>query len=546
VSCPAEPTLLRYADAELRGDDLHALEAHLVGCRACRSRVVALQSESLLLGDVLQERSRRAHVLVHAERAAPEPGVALGVPLAIAAVTAVTAVGGAVFESRLPGGLDLMNPLRLKGAIEMVFDLIFLLRDRAPGLLELGVAVAAMASLSALLSFGVGALYRRVFGTTALLLLLLVPRPGAGFELRHVHDGDVRIGASETVDGTLVVSSETVHLDGVVEGDLIVASERVHIAGTLRGNLYAFARRLEITGTVTGSIVALTEESDLDGAVAGSAWVASDRLGIGSTGRIGRDLAVATNEVVVSGRVARDVFVAGDRVEVRGEVGRDLTARWGAKRVTLLDAARIGGHVDAWLHDPADLERAAGAQVAGEVRTHERERARDQYLAAYRNPRVWALHALFFVAAFLFGLLVHALAPRLLDVRTATTRQLFSALGVGFAALIVTPIALVLLILTLIGIPVAILGLFAFLVALYLSEIVVAAAVGRWILPPRGAGTLAFGRTLLVGLALVLAVEHIPFIGVPAWLVAVLIGFGSLVMRAWWALFGERGVFQRA
>jgi len=546
VSCPAEPTLLRYADAELRGDALHELEAHLVGCRACRSRVVALQSESLLLGDVLQERSRRMHVAAHAERDAPEPGVALGVPLAIAAVTAVTAVGGYLVESRLPGGFDLMNPLRLKGATEMVFDLIFMLRDRAPGLLELGVAVAAMASLSALLTFGVGALYRRVFGATALLLCLLAPSPSESFELRHVHDGDVRIGAAETVEQSLVVSSETLHLDGVVEGDLIVAAERVHIAGTLRGNLYAFTRRLEITGTVTGSIVGLTEESDLDGTLSGSAWLATDRLEIGSAGRIGRDLGIFTNEVVVAGRVERDVFVAGDRVEVRGEIGRNLTARWGAERVTLLDAARIGGDVDAWLFDPADLEQAAGAKVAGEVRTHERERARDHYLAAYRNPRVWAFHGILLVAAFAFGLLVHAAAPRLLDVHIATTRQLFTALGIGFASLIVTPIAIVLLILTLIGIPIAILGLFAFVVALYLSEIVVAAAVGRWILPPRDLGTLAFGRTLLVGLVLVVVVEHIPFIGAPAWLVAVLIGFGSLMIRAWWALFGERGVFQRA
>ncbi len=545
MSCPPEPTLLRYADAELRGDALHALEAHLVGCRACRAQVVALQSESHLLGDVLQERSRRAQAVLHAERSAPEPGVALGVPVAIAAVTAVTAVGGYLIESRLPGGLDLMNPLRLKGAIEMVFDLIFLLRDRAPGLLELGVAVAAMASLSALLSFGVGALYRRVFGTAVLLLCLLAPSPGKSFELRHVHDGDVRIGASETVDETLVVSAGNVHLDGVVEGDLIVATERLHNAGTLRGNLYAFARRLEICGTVTGSIVVISEESDLDGAIAGSAWLATDRLEVGPAGRIGRDLAVFTNEIALAGRVERDVFVAGDRVEVRGEIGRDLAARWGAERVTLLDAARIGGDVDAWLHDPAQLERAAGARVAGEVRTHERESARDHYLAAFRSPRFWAFHAWFFVAAFLFGLLVHAFAPWLLELQISTTRQLFSTLGMGFVALVVTPIALLLLVLTLIGIPVAILGLFAFLVAFYLAEIVVAAWIGRWLLPPRTASTFSFGRTLLVGLAVVVAAEHIPFVGVPVWSVVVLIGFGSLATRARRALFGEGGVFQR-
>ena len=193
VTCPGEPTLARYADRELHGEALHALETHLVGCRACRSRVVALQSESLLPG----RRAAGAHAAdarCTPSTRSPSPGVAMGLPLAIAGVTAVAAVCGVLFESRLPGGLDLLNPMRLLGVTDMLFDLVFMLRARAPGLIELAFAVAVVASVSALLSFGVGALYRRVFGTAALLLCLLAPGRGAAFELRHVHDGAVRIG----------------------------------------------------------------------------------------------------------------------------------------------------------------------------------------------------------------------------------------------------------------------------------------------------------------------------------------------------------------
>jgi hypothetical protein len=245
------------------------------------------------------------------------------------------------------------------------------------------------------------------------------------------------------------------------------------------------------------------------------------------------------NDASLGGRIGRDVFYVGDRLEVRGEIARSLTARWGLDRLTLLDAARIGGDVDAWVEDPAHVERAAGAQVGGEVRTHEPESAREHYLAAYRDPAVWGFHALFVVASFLFGLLVHAIAPNVLHAELSTTREFFAALGWGFVALVVTPIVLVALALTLVGIPIAAFGFFTYVTSIYLAEIVVAVWVGRLIWPARDASWGAFARVLAVGLVLVVLAEHIPFVGVPIWCLAVLVGLGSLALRARDAVMGE-------
>ena len=535
MSCPGEAALARYADRELQGEALHSLESHLVGCRVCRAQVVALQSESLLLTDVLQERVRR--VPLHAAQAEPEPGMAWGLPLAIAGVTVVAAVCGALIDSRLPGGLDLLNPLRLMGVTEMVFDLVFMLRARAPGLVELAFAIAIMASVSSLLSFGVGAVYRRVFGTAALLLCLLAPVRGSAIEVRHMHDGAVRIGAGEVVDSALVVSSESLQQDGVVNGDLIVFGERVSIGGEVRGNLLAFARDLELTGKVTGSVFAVVERLEIEGDVAGTVYTLSDRMRVSPDGALARDLASIGNDVVLAGKIGRDVFFGGERLEVRGEIGRNLEGRWDLEHVALLETARVGGNVDVWISEPERLEHAPAAQIAGEVRTHEVSRAHRHFMDAWRDPWVWALHAVGFVAAFLMGLLVYALAPRLLDFEVRTAREFFGALGMGFVALVATPVALVLVALTLVGVPIALLGGVAWLLALYLAEIVVASAVGRWLLPPRNAGIFAFGRSLLLGLAIVVVAQHIPFVGVPVFAVVTLVGLGVLAARARDAVF---------
>jgi hypothetical protein len=239
---------------------------------------------------------------------------------------------------------------------------------------------------------------------------------------------------------------------------------------------------------------------------------------------------------VLAGAVGRDLFFGGDRLELRGAVGRNVEARWRVERLALRDGARIGGDVDAWLVGPEKLERAPGAQVAGEVRPHEVESARERYLDVFRNPWFWALHAVGFVAAFLFGLLVYRVAPRLLAFDVSTAREFFGALGQGFVVLVVTPIALALVALTLIGIPIAVLGFFALVTAIYLAEIVVSSAVGRWLVPPRTPSLFDFGRSLLAGLAAVLVAEHIPFVGVPVTAIVLLVGLGALAARARLAL----------
>src|SRR5262249_1508857 len=220
-------------------------------------------------------------------------------------------------EPKLPGGLGWMSPVRWMGATSMAFDVIFALRSRAPGLVDLFVSIAAVASVSALLTLGVGALGRRLFGAMLLALCLLRPEPGHAFELRHQHEGDLRIGADETVDGTLLASSEVLYVDGVVNGDLVAVAERIALSGTLRGNLYAFAKRVEITGTVTGSVHGVIESVDVDGRVEGSLYATSDRLTIGPGGRIGRDLALVGKDGGLDGEIGRDVFFVGHRLDVR-------------------------------------------------------------------------------------------------------------------------------------------------------------------------------------------------------------------------------------
>jgi cytoskeletal protein CcmA (bactofilin family) len=526
VSCPGEATLAVYVDAELSPAEVRSLETHLVGCRDCRALVVALREEATLLADALHDRAREPAPVASARDAAR--GLALGLPLSIAAVAGALAAGGVLLEMRLPGGLSLFNPLRLKGAYEMAFDLVFMIRDSAPGLLEFAISVAVVLSVSALGSVAVGMLFRRVtqVGMLALGFAILGGAPTSrALETRF--DEDTKIGAQEVIDDTLVATGDNIHVDGVVTGDLIAAAERVTVRGRVEGNLFVFGRNLELGGSVGGSIHAVVRQLRVEGEVGRSLYFAGESLTVGASGRIGRDALAFGESAVVEGRVVGDVLFAGDWIVERGNLERNLDVLH-AHRLALLDGAHIAGDVDALLRDGTEIEQAPGATVVGETRTREPTHT---YISHYRQPHFYAFFAIELVAGFVFGLLLYALAPSLFVSEVPTLRSFFGTLGRGLLALLATPLVLLAVAITVIGIPVAVLGLFTYVTALYLADILVGALIGRAILRP-DAGIPSFARSLLLGLTLVVVAHLVPFLGPAVGLVTLLLGLGMIVERA--------------
>jgi len=532
MCCPDEFTWSVYADGELEAEAVRASELHLVACRECRTRVVALQEEAQALGDAVRDRVR-ARATVR-EVAPPPRDLAWGLPVAVAAVTAVLAIGGAVLELRLPGAFDLLNPRRLMGAYELAFDSIFVLREQLPGFVELLTAVGIVAAVSALGCALVHALSQRLGGSSSLMLAavlaLSAAEPARAVDLRL--DQDTTIGAGETVDESLVCIGDTITIDGTVDGDLVVGAERVSIRGKVTGNLFAFGDEVEIDGEVAGTVIALGGTTRLGAKVAGSALLGGERLTIAEGAVIERDASFFGEGIQLDGQVMRDVTFGGEWLEVRGEIARDLHALQ-AERITLLDGARIGRHLRAHLRDGPDaIDQAPGAVIGGELDVATESLVREHYLSRYGDPGFYAGVLIFAAAGFLFGLLVYLVEPRLFDAETPNTRGFFRSLGVGFVVIIAGPVSVLVAGLTVVGIPIAVFGIFLFMLALYTGSILVASMIGRAVLPPRGPGLGGFAPSYLVGLLILTTVAVIPFIGPAVRIVAMLFGVGCLIERA--------------
>jgi anti-sigma factor RsiW len=530
--CIPEWQLGAYVDEGLDAGGVRNIETHLVGCEDCRRIVVALREEASVLAKALHGDARPRSEAIALE--APASGVMTGLPLGIAAAVAVATGISLVLETRLPEGLDWLHPARLLGVSDMFWNLIFVLRDDAPGFVEFAVGVGALASVATLGAFVAGAVSKRLTGTAAGLLLLfggLVPLglavpAEAALDFR-VDEEVIHIRADETVDGVLFASGRTVILEGTVNGDAVLWAERVEVSGVVIGNLVTGGDDVEITGTVEGSLIGGGDVMRLDGVVKGSAAIGTGSFTMGSSAKVERDLSVGGGRVIIGGDVARDANVGTPNLQVTGRIGRDL--QFGGE--SLVVTGTVLGDIEAHVRDEERVRVDGAEQIGGELTVISEPPEFRSPWSHLTDGRFWMWRLVWLAGAFTVGMLLYWALPGLFRIGVRTGGEFATALGVGLVSAPAVGIAVIILSLTFIGLPLAVILALLYGTSMYLAFLVMSALIGRHLTRPSEEGLREFGLSLLVGLALVTAIIHLPYVGPAARWVLLFSGLGLLLMR---------------
>ena len=529
-----------YVDRELEPVEMRAVDAHLVRCRTCRERVMALDDEAVALRMALREDEIAAPTVREAPAAR---GFVMAIGPAVAVAFSVLTVAGWLVEARIPSPVGWLNPFELTGAFSMFFDTVFMLRDEAPALYQLVVSGAALLGVAFLLTTAFTLVSRRLLGAGKTVLLiglaassfhLAVSKPASAVEFRlgdETKEEVVPVG--EVVDQTWVSSAREVRIEGTLHGDLIVFAERVVISGEVDGDLVAVARKVEISGRVSGSVVSLAERVQVSGDVVGNLYSAAEQTEIAESGRVLHDVVAGGDGVELSGVVGRDAITFGSWLEARGQIGRDLEAR--AERLEIMRSARIGRDLRARYFEHAkDVVIDEGASIGGEVTTEQVVMDHPSLRDRFSTRHFYVITAVWIASAFLVGMVMFRFAPWLFRAGLGTAGEFFRAMAYGFVALVAVPIGFAILACTIIGIPLALIGLFAFGTCAYLAKIVVGAILGMAICgEPESSDWLGFGLPLVVGLGIVMVTMAVPYIGGVVGFLTLLVGLGVIADRLW-------------
>ena len=229
------------------------------------------------------------------------------------------------------------------------------------------------------------------------------------------------------------------------------------------------------------------------------------------------DTAVILNgPATIDGTVREDLFVANGDTEIAGTVNGDVVVFNGD--VTVRSGAEIGG--DLVTQSTPEVEE--GATIRGS-RSNVATRF-DYDVGGFAGRFVWWIG--YTVSVLILGLLLLAFAPRLDEaVVEAIRARLGSSVGWGIGLFFLLPIASVLLLVTIVGIPLGLFVLFALALIYTIGYTVATHAVGRLVMRS-SSRYVAF----LVGLVILRALALIPVVGGLLWLLASVWGLGLLAV----------------
>jgi hypothetical protein len=229
----------------------------------------------------------------------------------------------------------------------------------------------------------------------------------------------------------------------------------------------------------------------------------------------------------VDGAVGRDVRGRFLTFTLDGAVGRDVDvavqSSFGGQSFVVGPAAAINGDLQYRSGREASVD--AGATIRG-LTTRLPTRPAFSTEIILRIARV-----LTFMGFVLGGLaifwLFRATAPR--ASRTATGRP-WASLGTGIAVVLLLPTAGFVMAATLVGIPLALLALFGWLLALFFGPMPALAAWGSYLMRDRGGvyGGFVIGAFAMFGLLWLWSP-----LGIVAYLAALMFGIGSWALAGW-------------
>jgi cytoskeletal protein CcmA (bactofilin family) len=363
-------------------------------------------------------------------------------------------------------------------------------------------------------------------------------------------EGVTPAAPAAAADPVNMQSGESPTLEGASNEMAFVVGDDGRITARVTDDVFATGGDVRVEGASADHLIMAAGEIEVAGAAVHDVIAAGGRIRLRTTA-VADDVVLTGGELQLEpdARIAGSAVLTGGRLFIESPIGHELRARGG--RVTL--SGPVGG--DAWIHG-GQVVIGPGARIGGDLHIRARHieispqavvQGRTIRQITPAKPR--ALKAgLAFVLVLATGLLVvlglvAAAAPALVQGAESRLRAHFwPTAGVGALLLLVGAPLIIILLMTVIGIPLAL-----FVVFLYgVGKLLAFAAVGYWIgqilrrkLAPKRAAEppgwpARLGWTLLAGL-LMIVVYLIPFLGLLALVLTVIVGVGAVARLAWGA-----------
>lgn len=361
---------------------------------------------------------------------------------------------------------------------------------------------------------------KKILSIFFLILAFIMP----GNALVFKSGKEIIIGTDDVIDDDLIAFGRTIKIEGKVNGDVFAFAQEVNIENEINGSIYTGGSEININTKNCRSLWAFCSALKVDANIDNNLLFFGGQLKTEKTNLIKKDLFAFGGEINIDGEVRRRVKGKMGGFNLRGKIG---SANIEANSVNIKSGSTVMG--DLLIKGIQEPNIDPDAKILGRTDYQKIDKKESKHR---KGSFVRTIKTVFFISKLIIGIILIALfKPFIIKTNEILKNSTWKSLGFGFLTIIIIPVAMVLTLITVIGIPVSIFCFFVFLTLVYLSGIAFATGFGDFLLKLiKKEGTISPFISFIIGIVIVSLVSLIPYLGFLVRLVVLFFGTGMLVI----------------
>lgn len=325
---------------------------------------------------------------------------------------------------------------------------------------------------------------------------------------------------------TFFIFKEYVKIDDSINDDVIAIAKKIEINGSVKGDVLAIAEEIKINGDVMGNVRIISRNIHINSKIKKNVNILGMDAQISGTAEIGGNILFSISKFSSNGIIKGSLKGFAQNFEIGNLVEGDIDVTIAKNgRVSLLPGTTIRGNL--FYSSPREAMVGENATVLGQI-NHSRssEKAGSKKINLFNLfNKIISLFSLLAVGLVLLSIFKQSVRKMNEKVLNESAKCfLWGALFIIFI-----PIISILLMLTIIGLPLALILLALYAVILYVSQVLAGIALGR-ILFVKLKKPLSDLGEMILGMLLFTLLVSLPIIGAPLRILGILWGTGAIVI----------------
>lgn len=347
----------------------------------------------------------------------------------------------------------------------------------------------------------------------------------------------ITLSSGQVYQGDYFAMGSTVEISGTVNGDVYILAEQVVIDGVINGDLLCAGGSIDISGRVLRNCRLAAGQILLSGTVGNNVTAVAGNVQLLSSGSIGGSFVATSGNIDLASSIGSEATVFASNLRLSSHLHQGLQGYIGQMRIT--SRAIIDGDLDYRSGSPAWIE--SGAVIKGTITHHPsfvHELVKGTWIHGFLVGSKVLATLMNFMYTFVIGVILIRMFPKNLEAAlNALKGHPLRSLSYGLMLLVLLPLAALILLMTILGVPFALTLIAANVIGFYTAKVYSIFAVSNWLFGKVG---LRQNRlpSFFYGTLLYFCLAAIPVFGTIVAFAAMLFGLGAGILAQ-----TKRGIF---